>query len=81
MRKRVEPIPNERKYVHKSGLKNGLKAAGLEALDYETRIVTREGKDGPEAGYAATVFVHNEEDKHHVESKGFTAVVMNKPTA
>jgi hypothetical protein len=71
----VEPINNERKYASKGGLKHGLKAAGLEALNYEERIVTRPGKHGPEAGYAATVFVHNSEDKHYVESKGFTAVV------
>lgn len=71
----VTPIENERKYASKGGLKNGLIAAGLGALKYDVREVTRAGKHGPETGYAATVFVHNAEDKHYVQRKGFTAVV------
>lgn len=64
----IEPIPHERGYATKHGLKSGLISAGLGALKYDARP----RKDGK---LAATVYVRCDEDRHYVNSKGFTAVV------
>ena len=70
----VKPIENERTYSNRSGLVAGLRSAGLEALHYDVRE-TATGR------VTATVYVHDEEDRQYVQSKGFTAIVDQERAA
>lgn len=63
----ITPIANERTYSTRGGLRAGLRTAGLEALNYDTRRVGDK--------FAATVYVQLREDRVEVERRGFTAVV------
>ena len=69
----IDPIPNERKYLTKYGLKLGLKSAGMADANYEVRILP----PGLQKvmTYAATVYVQTEEAVIRINRRGFTAVV------